>query len=188
MPRSPVKVTDWSLWMCYDQTHDCNIKENSTGFYFDCCFKISFKLRSWCCSCTQLLKWGFLLLFTVCTYLRVSSEQLKGLIHLSLLNTSTQVQKVGWLSSMQINDVTCGHGQTSSIHCENPQNTKVNLWKCWNTETWWEKQNILNLVSVWENYRDSHFPLLFLAVQPDQFNNRWRILDGRHASTGQLLN
>ncbi len=49
-------------------------------------------------------------------YLRVSSEQLKGLVHLPLFDTSPQIQEVSWLSSMQVDDVTCGHGQTGSIH------------------------------------------------------------------------
>lgn len=56
-------------------------------------------------------------LLTVCSYLWVGSEQLKSLVHLFLFDSTTQVQEVCWLSSMQVNDVTRGHGQTSSIHC-----------------------------------------------------------------------
>lgn len=72
---------------------------------------------------TQLLQSSFAskkkaFLLTVCSYLRVSGQQLEGLVHLPLLDSSPQVQEVSWLSSVQVNDVTCGHGQTGSIHCK----------------------------------------------------------------------
>lgn len=51
------------------------------------------------------------------TYLRVGSQQLKSLVHLPLLNAASEVQKVGWLPSVEINDVTGSHGQPGSIHC-----------------------------------------------------------------------
>lgn len=56
--------------------------------------------------------------FGCSTYFGVSGEQLEGLVHLPLFDASAEVQEVGRLPSMQVDDVTRGHGQTGSVHLE----------------------------------------------------------------------
>lgn len=73
--------------------------------------------------------------FGCSTYFGVSGEQLEGLIHLPLFDASAEVQEVGWLPTVQVNDVASRHGQTGSIHWEE------------RTFTWWCCQTIENLTN-----------------------------------------
>lgn len=54
--------------------------------------------------------------FGCCTYFGVSGEQLEGFVHLPLFDASAEVQEVGRLPSVQVDDVARGHGQTGSVH------------------------------------------------------------------------
>lgn len=70
--------------MCYDKIYVPYIKENLIGgkiadFILTFCLKMDFKIRNLFCLSKHLLKF---------TYLRVSSEELKGLVHLPLFDTS----------------------------------------------------------------------------------------------------
>lgn len=51
-------------------------------------------------------------------YLRISSQQFECLIHLRFLYTATKIQEVGWLPTIQENDITSSHGESSTIHCK----------------------------------------------------------------------
>lgn len=61
--------------------------------------------------------------FGCCTYFGVSGEQLEGLVHLPLFDASAEVQEVGRLPSVQVDDVTRGHGQTGSVHWDERTST-----------------------------------------------------------------
>lgn len=69
-------------------------------------------------------------------YLRISCEQFEGLIYLWFLYTATKIQEVGWFPTIQEDDITSSHGQSSTIHCKmqwhTQQGTFSNMKGCMN--------------------------------------------------------
>ena len=52
---------------------------------------------------------------SVDTYLRVSGQNLEGMIDLLLSNTTSHIKKVGWFAIIQLHDVHRCHGESGSI-------------------------------------------------------------------------
>ena len=61
-------------------------------------------------------------------YLWVHSENLECLLHLVLAGPAPNIQEVGRLSFVQLDDVHGCHGETSTIHCMKPATKNIYIY------------------------------------------------------------
>lgn len=58
-------------------------------------------------------------------YLLVLTDDLEGCHDLLYSSTTTNIQKVCWLATMQLNDIHGGHGQAGTIHWSTQENSLI---------------------------------------------------------------